>query len=300
MRRISLALGGVLCAFALSGAAAFGGEDRPTKAFPLWADGAPGAQGKADKDIPTLTPYWPDPAKATGAAIIVCPGGGYNTLAPHEGEPYAKWLNELGVTAFVLKYRLVKDGYHLPEILQDAARSVRYVRAKASDWKLDPKHIGVIGSSAGGHLCATLSTQFDAGKPDAADPIDRVSSRPDATILCYAFILLDRNEKAQERFLGPKPTAEQVKAFSPALSVTKQTPPCFVWQTVEDTAVVPENALVFSEALRKAGVPFDLHLYQNGRHGIGLGSKESDPAKLHPWTRDCAFWLQEQGFVKGK
>ena len=192
MRRFVTTWGGVWCVLALA-APAFGADERPAKAFPLWPEGAvPGALGKADKDTPTLTPYWPDPAKATGAAVIVCPGGGYNTLAAHEGEPFAKWLNDLGVTAFVLKYRLVKDGYTVPVILQDAARAVRTVRANAKAWGLDAKKIGVIGSSAGGHLCATLSTRFDAGKPDDADPIERVSSRPDATILCYAFILLDR------------------------------------------------------------------------------------------------------------
>ena len=300
MRRFVTTWGGVWCVLALA-APAFGADERPAKAFPLWPEGAvPGALGKADKDTPTLTPYWPDPAKATGAAVIVCPGGGYNTLAAHEGEPFAKWLNDLGVTAFVLKYRLVKDGYTVPVILQDAARAVRTVRANAKAWNLDAKKIGVIGSSAGGHLCATLSTRYDAGKPDDADRTERVSSRPDATILCYAFILLDRNERAQSSYFGGKPTPELVKAYSPAQNVTKDTPPCFVWQTVEDPGVKVENALVFAEALRAAGVPFDLHLYQKGRHGIGLGNKDYDPAKVHPWTRDCAFWLQEQGFVKAK
>lgn len=274
--------------------------ERPTKAWPLWSEAAPGAIGQKETDIPTLTPYWPEASKATGAAMIVCPGGGYNVLAPHEADVFAHWLKDLGIAAFVLKYRLVKDGYHLPVIVQDAARAVRTVRVNAVAWNLDANKIGIIGSSAGGHLSATLVTRFDAGKPDSADPIERVSSRPDLAILCYAFILLDRSENTsrQERFLGPGYTPEQVRQFSPALNVTKDTPPCFVWQTVEDAAVVVENALVFSDSLRRAGVPFDLHLYQKGRHGIGLGSREYDPASLHPWTKDCAFWLQEQGFVR--
>ncbi|HEV7224885.1 MAG TPA: alpha/beta hydrolase [Pirellulales bacterium] len=279
--------------------AALRAAERPTQKFPLWDAGAPHALGQDDKDILQLTPYWPAPEKATGAAIIVCPGGGYNVLAPHEGEPYARWLNELGIAAFVLKYRLIKDGYHVPEILGDAARAVRTVRANAEAWGLDPKRIGIMGSSAGGHLSATLSTRFDDGQPEVVDPIERVSSRPDATILCYAFILFDRNDKSDrhQRFLGPRPSPDQIRAFAPALNVTAQTPPCFIWQTVEDSAVVVENALVMADALRKAGVPFDLHLYEKGRHGIGLGATVNDPAKLHPWTQACAFWLSEQGFA---
>jgi acetyl esterase/lipase len=274
--------------------------DRPAKPLLLWPNGAPGALGKEEKDIPTLTPYWPEAARATGASFVVCPGGGYNVLAPHEGEAYARWLNDLGIAAFVLKYRLVKDGYHLPVIEQDAARAVRLVRASATEWSLDPKRIGIIGSSAGGHLSATLITRFDAGRSDASDPIEQVSSRPDLAVLCYAFILFDRNDRPerQERFLGPMRTSEQVRRYSPALNVTASTPPCFVWQTVEDSSVVVENALVFADALRRAGVAFDLHLYQKGRHGIGLGTKDFNPAKLHPWTKACAQWLGEQGFLK--
>lgn len=275
--------------------------ERPSEEFPLWPEGAPAAHGTAPTDTPTLTPFWPDADKATGAAMIVCPGGGYNMLAQHEGPAYARWLSDMGIAAFVLKYRLVKDGYHLPEILPDAARAVRLVRARAAGWQLDPQRVGIMGSSAGGHLSATLMTRFDAGRSDASDPVEQVSSRPDLGVLCYAFILFDRPDpKAdrQGRFLGPNHTAEQVQAFSPALNVTKDTPPAFIWQTVEDAAVVPENAMVYADALRRAGVPFDLHLYQKGRHGIGLGSKENDAAKMHPWTRDCAFWLTEQGFLK--
>jgi acetyl esterase/lipase len=274
-------------------------EERPNDPLTLWPHAAPGALGKDDKDIPTLTPYWAETSRATGAAFVVCPGGGYNMLAPHEGEAYARWLNDLGIHALVLKYRLVKDGYHLPEILQDAARSVRLVRAHAKDWSIDPDRIGIIGSSAGGHLAATLMTRFDAGQPDASDPVERASSQPNLGVLCYAFILFDRSDKSdrQERFLGAHYSAEQVRAFSPALNVTKHTPPCFVWQTVEDTAVVVENSLVLADALRSAGVSFELHLYEKGRHGIGLGTREYDSAKLHPWANACALWLRERGYA---
>lgn len=274
--------------------------ERPTEPIRLWTGAAPDAKGEADVDIPTLTPYWPAAEKATGAAFIVAPGGGYSVLAPHEGATYAQWLSDLGIAAFVLKYRLNKNGYYLPTIQQDAARAVRLLRHRAAEWQLDPQRIGMMGSSAGGHLTANQITSFDAGKSDAADPIDRLSSRPDAAVLCYAFILLDRpgSEPRQERFLGPANTPENVRRFSPALNVTKDTPPTFVWQTVEDPTVLTENAMVFCNALRVAGVPFDLHLYQKGKHGIGLGLKDYDPAKLHPWAADCAFWLGEQGFLK--
>jgi acetyl esterase/lipase len=157
----------------------------------------------------------------------------------------------------------------------------------------------MIGSSAGGHLTATLCTQFDAGNPQATDPVERVSSRPDLAVLCYAFILFDLPDaKREERFLGPNGTPEQKRLLSPRLNVRTDTPQTFIWQTVEDPTVTADNALGYAGALREKGVEFDLHLYEKGRHGIGLGSKELDPEKLHPWTRDCSFWLKQQGFTK--
>lgn len=290
--RILLCLGLVLICSARA-------ADRPVEAVRLWSAAAPGALGDAGKDTPTLTPFWPAPEKATGAAFIVCPGGGYRNLAAHEDQPFAQWLASQGIAAFVLKYRLTVDGYHVPTILLDAARAVRVVRSRAAEWGIDPQRIGMIGCSAGGHLTATLCTQFDAGDPQASDPVERVSSRPDLAVLCYAFILFDRPDAArEERFLGPNSTPEQKRLLSPRLNVRSDTPPCFVWQTVEDATVTAENALGFAVALREKGVPFDLHLYQKGKHGIGLGNRTFDPEKLHPWTRDCAFWLKEHGFGK--
>ncbi len=272
---------------------------RPNEPLRLWPGDAPGALGKDAKDTPTLTPFWAAPEKASGAVFIVAPGGGYRVLAPHEADAYAKWLAANGITAFVLKYRLAADGYRVPVILQDAARAVRLVRSNAAAWGLDPKRIGMIGSSAGGHLTATLITQFDAGKADASDPIERESSRPDVAVLCYGFILFDEpNEKREETFLGPNGTPEQKRLLSPRLNVRKDTPPTFIWQTVEDDKVVVENAFAFANALREKGVPYDLHLYEKGRHGIGLGSKDYDPEKAHAWTRDCMFWLKQRGFLK--
>ena len=272
----------------------------PREAFPLWPNGAPGALGTTDKDIPTLTPFFAPTTKATGAAIVVCPGGGYGGLAPHEGAHYALWLNEQGVSAFVLKYRLGSGGYHHPIMLGDVARAIRTVRANAEKWKLDPKHIGVMGSSAGGHLASTVLTHFDAGDANAADPIDKVSSRPDLGILCYPVITMGANTHAgsKKNLLGENPSAELVELLSNEKQVTKDTPPTFIFHTFADAGVKVENALDFAAALRKNGVPFALHIYPNGPHGIGLGSSQWDPDHRHPWTTQCVMWLKEQGFVK--
>jgi acetyl esterase/lipase len=275
-------------------------QAQPTKPMPLWPEGAPGALGTADKDIPTLTAFLPDPAKATGASMVICPGGGYANLADHEGRVYALWLNAQGVAGFVLKYRLGSGGYHHPAMLQDVSRAVRLVRSHAIEWRLDPKRIGLMGSSAGGHLASTLLTHYDAGKPDAADPIERQSSRPDLGILCYAVITMgDKTHRgSRQNLLGKNPSPELVAELSNELHVTKDTPPCFLFHTAEDKAVPVENSLSFAAALSRAGVPFDLHIYEKGPHGIGLGSREYEPEKFHPWAKDCSFWLKEQGFVK--
>lgn len=271
-----------------------------TNAFPLWPDGAPGALGKRPQDIPDLTPFFSDSAKATGAAVVICPGGGYANLAPHEGGDYARFLNEQGIAGFVLKYRLGSAGYHHPAMLEDAARAIRTVRARAAEWKLDPKKIGIMGSSAGGHLATTLLTHFDSGKPDATEVIERQSSRPDIGIVCYGVITMGNftHGGSKLNLLGKEPSPELVRELSNELQVTKDTPPCFIWHTWEDKAVPVENSLQFAQALRKAGVPFDLHIYEKGPHGLGLGSRNYDPAKWHPWTQDCIYWLKEQGFAR--
>lgn len=271
------------------------------EAFPLWPNGAPGALGTADKDIPTLTPLFPAPDKATGAAMVICPGGGYGHLAPSEGEAYALWLNDQGIAGFVLKYRLGTAGYRHPIMLWDAARAVRTVRAKAAQWQIDPKRIGIIGSSAGGHLASTLLTHFDAGIPDDADPVERQSSRPDIGVLCYPVITMGEKAHRGSRtnLLGKNPAPELIRLLSNELQVTKDTPPCFLFHTYEDKVVPVENSIDFAAALRQSGVPFDLHIYQKGGHGMGLGNPRNtpfDPMKVHPLTKDCAFWLNLQGF----
>ncbi len=266
--------------------------------IPLWPEGAPGALGTSTNDIPMLTVYLPDAGKATGAAMVICPGGGYAHLAAHEGNDYALWLNQHGVAGFVLQYRLGSHGYHHPAMLNDAARAVRWVRAHAGDYRIDLKRVGIMGSSAGGHLASTLATHFDAGNPAAADAVERQSSRPDLGILCYPVISLGdfAHPGSKRNLLGTNPPPELVQQLSSELQVTAATPPCFVWSTAEDKTVPVENSLLFAAALQKNHVPFDLHIYQKGRHGIGLADKPPF-AHPHPWAGDCLFWLKEQGFV---
>jgi acetyl esterase/lipase len=267
--------------------------------IPLWPDGAPGALGTNATDIPTLTAYLPDATNATGAALVICPGGAYQHLAPHEGNDYALWLNQHGVTCFVLKSRLGPNGYRHPAMLQDAARAVRWVRAHADDYKIDTKRVGIMGSSAGGHLAATLLTHFDAGNPDATDLIERQSSRPDLGILCYAVITMGEftHKGSHNSLLGTNASPELEAELSNELHVTTNTPPCFIWTTYEDKTVPMENSMLFASALRKNHVPFALHIYEKGGHGMGLKDK---PPFLHPhpWAADCLFWLNEQKYSK--
>ncbi len=264
----------------------------------LWPGGAPGAIGSEPVDVPTLTPYLPPKEKMSGAAIIVCPGGGYTHLADHEGGPVAEWLNSLGVTAFVLKYRL-GPRYHHPAPMQDAARAIRIVRARAVEWRLDPQRIGILGFSAGGHVASTAGTHFDSGKPDASDATERVSSRPNLMILIYPVITMREKTHAGSKanLLGAAPAPELIALLSNDEQVTKETPPAFLVHTMTDSAVPVENSLLFITALRKAGVPFEFHLYERGPHGFGLGQK--DPI-LATWPDRCADWLRLHGFVAAR
>ncbi|HEX5218344.1 MAG TPA: alpha/beta hydrolase [Verrucomicrobiae bacterium] len=269
--------------------------------FPLWPNGAPGALGKDAKDIPTLTVFPADSDKATGAAMVICPGGGYGHLADHEGSHYARWFNEQGITGFVLKYRLGPAGYRHPAMLQDAARAVRTVRARAPEWKLDPKRVGIIGSSAGGHLASTLMTHWDLGDSNSVDVIEKQSSRPDLAILCYAVISMQQDfthKGSRANLLGTNPPPELLKELSAELQVNSNTPPCFIWSTADDKTVPVENSLDLAKALRRAKVPFDLHVYASGPHGLGLGNRSFDKSNFHPWTTDCERWLKQNGFAK--
>jgi acetyl esterase/lipase len=197
-----------------------------------------------------------------------------------------------------LKYRLGSSGYHHPAMLNDAARAVRWVRAHADEYKIDARRVGIMGSSAGGHLASTLLTHFDAGNTNATDVIERQSSRPDLGILCYAVISLGEfaHKGSRMNLLGTNTSPELVELLSNELQVTTNTPPCFIWTTFEDKTVPMENSLLFASALRKNHVPFDLHVYQKGGHGMGLGAKPPF-THPHPWAGDCLFWLKAQGFV---
>ena len=267
--------------------------------IPLWPNGAPGALGTSSNDIPTLTPFLCE-SNATGAALVICPGGGYGGLASHEGEGYARWLNSHGVTCFVLKYRLGSHGYRHPAMINDAARAVRWLRANAAQYQLDVHRVGIMGSSAGGHLASTLLTHFNAGDTNSTDPIERQSSRPDLGILCYAVITMGpfTHRGSHNNLIGTNATPELEKYLSSEEQVTPETPPCFLWTTFEDKTVPMENTLMFAAALRKNNVPFDLHVYQKGGHGMGLGDKKNPSTPAHPWAADCLFWLKQHDFAK--
>ncbi len=271
------------------------------KTIELWPDGAPGAIG-GEKDFhPTLTVYPAPREKNTGAAVVICPGGGYGfTAMDHEGHQIGAWLNSFGVAGFIVDYRHRNRGYGHPAPLQDAQRAIRHVRAKAEDYRVDPKRIGVLGFSAGGHLASTAATHFDAGKPDAKDPVERVSCRPDFAVLCYPVIAFDEavtHRGSQQNLLGKDAPAELVRSLSNEKQVTKDTPPTFLWHTDEDNGVPSENSVLFYLACRKAGVPAELHIFRTGRHGLGLAK---DTPGANQWPKLCEDWMRGQGFLGKK
>lgn len=268
-----------------------------SQAIPLWPDGAPNAVGSEPLDVPTITPFHAARENATGAAVVVLPGGGYARLSDvKEGSDVAKWLNTLGISAFVVKYRLGMR-YHQPNPLLDAARALRTVRSRAKEWNVDANRIGILGFSAGGHLASTLGTHFDSGRPDAKDSVDRVSSRPDLMVLVYPVITMGEftHSGSKKNLLGENPPPELVKLYSNELQVTKETPPTFLVHTMTDAGVPVENSMMFASALRKAGVPFEFHLYEQGPHGFGLAT--TNPI-LVSWAGRCEDWLGLHGFTK--
>jgi len=264
----------------------------------LWPGGAPGAVGDEDRDKPALTIYMPPSTAGPMTAVIVAPGGGYRNLSMNkEGRAPANYLNTLGIAAFVLRYRL-GPRYHHPIELGDAQRAIRTVRARAAEWHLAPDRIGFMGFSAGGHLASSASTHFDAGKADAADPIERVSSRPDFAILGYpviSFVEPWTHQGSKTNLLGESPDAALARSLSSETQVTSSTPPTFIYHTTADTVVPVENAVAYFLALRKAGVTAEMHVFRNGAHGSGLA--QQDPA-LAEWPRLLANWLRVSGFAK--
>jgi acetyl esterase/lipase len=265
--------------------------------IPLWEHGAPGALGQAPEDQPTLTVYLAVDPKATGTAVIVAPGGSYGFLAVnHEGRQPANWLNALGVTAFVLCYRL-GPRYHHPIELGDAQRAIRLVRARAAEFGVGPDRVGIMGFSAGGHLASTAATHFDDGDPGAADPVDRAGSRPDFAILIYPVIEMRPpygHQGSAHNLLGDHPDPALLDELSNDLKVTPRTPPAFLFSTSEDATVPPENSVLFYLALHKAGVPAELHVFEKGPHGVGLDL--SDPSD-GIWPTLLANWLRGRGLL---
>jgi acetyl esterase/lipase len=264
----------------------------------LWPERAPGALGDDDADVPTLTVYMPRSTAGPMTAVIVAPGGGYTNLAMnHEGRQPANYFNTLGVAAFVLKYRL-GPRYHHPVELGDAQRAIRMVRARAGEWHIASDRIGIMGFSAGGHLASTASTHFDAGNPSAADPIDRASSRPDFAILGYPVITFVEpwtHQGSKTALLGASPDPALARSLSNETQVTAATPPTFLFHTNADTTVPVENSVHYFLALRKAGVPAEMHIFKDGAHGAGLALQ--DPA-LSEWPTVLANWLRASGLIK--
>lgn len=265
----------------------------------LWPDGAPGQMGQGERDIPLVRIVKPVGA-ATGTAVVVLPGGGYGGLAmDHEGQQIAQWWAQRGVLAAIVTYRHGPTYQH-PAPLQDAQRAIRYLRQHASDLQIDPQRVGVMGFSAGGHLASTVSNHFDTGDANSSDPVARQGSRPDFAILCYPVIsLLDpqAHKGSRRNLLGENPPDELVRQLSNQLQVTEQTPPTFLFHTAEDPVVSVENALLYYQALVSKGVPSELHVYQKGRHGVGLAA--NDPV-LKSWPERLEDWLRLNNFLSGQ
>ncbi len=267
------------------------------KSEPLWPRAAPGALGAKDADVPTLTRFLPPADKATGAAVVVCPGGGYRGLAiSYEGMDVGAWMAKRGVAGFVLKYRVAP--YKHPVPLEDAQRALRTVRARAREWNVDPRRVGIMGFSAGGHLASTAATHFDDGDPKADDPIDRAGCRPDFCILAYPVITLKppyAHMGSRYNLLGKNADEKLVESLCNDEQVTNKTPPTFLFHTGDDNAVPVQNSVLFFEALRKAKVPAELHIYEHGRHGVGLATNMPE---LSSWPDQLEAWMKTLGLIK--
>ena len=250
----------------------------------LWKDGMP-YRLEEEAFVPYITPFMVDGAKI---AIVVCPGGGYQRRAPHEGDEVARWLNQIGVSAFVLEYRVAP--YRAPAEGADVQRAIRMVRSLAPSYGIEK--IGVMGFSAGGHLAGTASVHYDKVFYDPTDDLDAFSARPDFSVLCYPVIdmLEYRHNGSRENLLGVRPTIEQKEFYSLYKQVTADTPPAFLWHTTDDTTVAPENSMLYAMALANHNIPYELHIYQGGRHGQGIAA--ANPY-LHRWTKALEWWLEK-------
>ena len=298
----AIGFGLMICAAAIAASP----KDPPSAAFlakrpveRLWPKGAPGAHGTADADKPSITLWLPAGDREPTAGVVILPGGGYATLAlDHEGAQIGEWLNKLGIAGFVVRYRHSGGGYKNPAPLDDAQRAIRLVRSRAREWHVDPNRIGILGFSAGGHLASTAGTHFDRGRKDARDAVDRASCRPDFMILAYPVIsLVDKHmhRGSLNNLLGEKADMAQRKKFSNELQVTRDTPPTFLMHTAADDGVLPQNSLLFFSALLDARVPAELHIYEQGVHGVGLAGGLPG---VSDWPKACETWLRVRKILK--
>lgn len=283
------------------------GTEQARPVVPLWPEGVPDAIAGSSPEVlqdgrvsnvhvPTLTAYLPTPERANGTGVVVCPGGGYVRLAiDKEAVAAARWLNEHGVAAFVLKYRLKEYGHPAP--LRDVLRAVRLVRSSASRWGVDPARIGVMGFSAGGHLAATAGTLFDAPEGRTGAALDATSARPDFLVLVYPVITMRPpavHAGSRESLIGRTPPPALVDRLSAEQQVTAQTPPTFLVHGGTDASVPAENSLAFYAALRRASVPAELHLFEEGPHGIGLNPGFGP---MSDWPARCVEWMAKRGLI---
>jgi acetyl esterase/lipase len=300
---LSVAMRNLLCGMALVVAASIDARQdylRPVdtpKTELLWLNGAPDALGAEDVDKPALTLYQPAKAQATGTIVVICPGGAYGGLAiDHEGHQVARWLTAHGVAGAVVKYRL-GPRYHHPAPLQDVLRAIRVVRSRAAELGVKPDRVGVLGFSAGGHLASSAATLFDLAEAKVNDGLEAVSSRPDFAILGYPVIVFgaDVTHKGSQRnLLGDNPSADLVTRLSTDRQVTAKTPPTFLFHTTDDASVPPQNSLAFYLALKNAGVPAELHIYERGRHGVGLAPEDR---ALSTWPDLMLAWMRGRGLL---
>ncbi|RMG17318.1 MAG: alpha/beta hydrolase [Bacteroidetes bacterium] len=285
------------------------------KVIPLWPEGIPCENGLTEEveqnprgrfirkvHEPSITVFLPGAGQANGSSVLICPGGGYTLLAwDWEGTEMAKWFNSFGVAAFVLKYRLPhweSEACRDKVALMDAARAMRLLRSRAAQWQLDPDRMGIMGFSAGGHLASTLITHFDAGQPEATLEVERFSSRPDFAILMYPVITMKEaytHRGSRNNLIGNNPSEDAVNHFSNEEHVSPQTPPTILIHANDDKGVVPENSLLFYQALRRHGVPAALHIYEQGGHGFSFAR---DKGAVKGWPEVCRAWMKERGLLK--
>lgn len=279
------------------------GYGQKTKIY-LWPEGkVPLSLGSTEEDKPSITAYFPNKESATGAAVLICPGGGYVALAvDHEGDSVARYYNKLGIAAFVLRYRLGTwdhKKYQHPVPMMDATRAMRYIRSHAKEWNIHPEKIGIMGFSAGGHLASTIGTHFDGGNPKSKDVVEKAGSRPNFMVLVYP--VLSMRSKYAFRFsrgvlLGENASQDLIDSLSNEIQVTTLTPPTFMIHANDD-GVLPENSVLFYMALREQNVPAELHIYERGGHGFGLGDPKKDPI-ISSWPLRLTDWLRNQGVLK--